>query len=250
MNLHPEIAKLLSACEEKNSISILEKQQILNKALELNNDLVYVVSELEKIEQNTKKNSTDINKCKSCGELIPALDRVCPSCKNVKSSSGSIDVKLDDLIFESENLLSELKSSDKILLSKNLLKNSSFSFPIFIGASFVFGWNFNSDVLAGVFFCSLLIWLLIIRRLKRNIHKNDQLQITKSFQVLKSQIEQKIRLLELYFGNDNRTNSHINKIKQELQTTTKVKDQLLIYEILIYIIASIALCITGYFTAI
>lgn len=250
MSLHPEIAKLIADTAEKKSISIEEKQKIVNKAIELNEDLTFVVCELEKIEQRTRNNSTELSKCKACGEIIPALDRVCPSCKNVKSSKSSIDVKLDDLIFESENLLTELKSSDSISFSKRLLKNASISFPVFIGLSFVLGWNFNSDVLAGVFFCSLLLWVLVIRRIKRNLAKNQNLENQSSFKQLHSQLENKIRLLELYFGNDSRTSNHITQLKQEILKLKNGKNQLIVYEFAIYISSLLVLIVIGYFTQI
>ena len=250
MNIHPEIAKLIADTAEKKSISIEEKQKIVNKAIELNEDLTFVVSELEKIEQSIRDNSTELSKCKACGEIIPALDRVCPSCKNVKSSKSSIDVKLDDLIFESENLLTELKSSDSISFSKRLLRNASISFPVFIGLSFVLGWNFNSDVLAGVFFCSLLLWVLVIRRIKRNLAKNQNLENQSSFKKLHSQLENKIRLLELYFGNDSRTSNHLTQLKQETLKLKNGKNQLIVYEFAIYISSLLVLIVIGYFTQI
>ena len=250
MRLHPEIAKLIADTAEKKSISIEEKQKILNKAIELNEDLTFVVYELEKIEQSTGNNSTDLSKCKSCGEIIPALDRVCPSCKNVKSSKSSIDVKLDDLIFESENLLTELKSSDSLSFSKRLLRNASISFPVFIGLSFVLGWNFNSNVLAGVFFCSLLLWVLVIRRIKRHLAKNQNLDNQIPFQQLHSLIENKTRLLELYFGNDSKTSNHITQLKQETLKLKNEKNQLFFYEFALYISSLLVLIIIGYFTQI
>ena len=91
--------------------------------MELKQDLTLVVLELEKAAQNPKYKASDLSKCQACGELIPALERVCPSCKNVKSSLSSVDIRLDDLIFESENLLTELKSSYSISFSKRLLKS-------------------------------------------------------------------------------------------------------------------------------
>jgi hypothetical protein len=248
MNLHPEISKLLAEFSDKQFISIEEKQRILNRAIELNEDLTLLVSELEKIELTAINNSVDKSKCKLCGELIPALDRVCPSCKNVKSTA--VDIKLDELIFESENLLTKLKSSDSISFSKRLLGNSSISFPVFIGASFVLGFNFNSNALAGVFFCSLLLWLLAIRRIKRRFIQNQNEQNHSSFQQLDSQLENKISLLELYFGNDSRTRNHITQLKQELLKLTTRKKQLVLFEVLIYIISLLTLIVIGYFTQI
>ncbi len=250
MNLHPEIQTLFNTLSKKETISIEDKQLLVNRAIELKQDLTFIVKELEKIEKNILKRNNNLNKCEACGELLPALDRVCPSCKSVKNSKGKIDLTLDDLIFEIEAIISELKSSNSLSLSKRLLKNSSLSFPFFIGSSFVLGWNFNSDVLALVFLCSLCLWLLVLRRLKSNLIKTEVALSTKPFQVLHSQIENKLRLLGLYFGNDGRTNEHLLQLKQEIQKVQNQKKKLFFYELLIYCLAFILLIIVGYFTVI
>lgn len=250
MNLHPEIQTLFNTLSKKETISIEDKQLLVNRAIKLKQDLTFIVKELEKIEKNILKRNNNLNKCEACGELLPALDRVCPSCKSVKNSKGKIDLTLDDLIFEIEAIISELKSSNSLSLSKRLLKNSSLSFPFFIGSSFVLGWNFNSDVLALVFLCSLCLWLLVLRRLKSNLIKTEVALSTKPFQVLHSQIENKLRLLGLYFGNDGRTNEHLLQLKQEIQKVQNQKKKLFFYEILIYCLAFILLIIVGYFTVI
>jgi hypothetical protein len=250
MNLHPEIQTLFNTLSKKETISIEDKQLLVNRAIKLKQDLTFIVKELEKIEKNILKRNNNLNKCEACGEILPALDRVCPSCKSVKNSKGKIDLTLDDLIFEIEAIISELKSSNSLSLSKRLLKNSSLSFPFFIGSSFVLGWNFNSDVLALVFLCSLCLWLLVLRRLKSNLIKTEVALSTKPFQVLHSQIENKLRLLGLYFGNDGRTNEHLLQLKQEIQKVQNQKKKLFFYELLIYCLAFILLIIVGYFTVI
>jgi hypothetical protein len=250
MNLHPEIQTLLSSFSKKGSINIEEKQLILKRAVELDQNLKYIIEELDKIEKSNFTKTSELIKCEACGELIPTLDRVCPSCRNVKNSSGSVDLRLDDLIFETESILSELKSSNSLLLSKRLLKHSSISFPFLIGCSFILGWNFNSDVLAGVFFWSLCLWLLVIRRLKRNLSKNEATQNIKSYQVLHSQIENKLRLLALYFGNDGRTKDHLFQLKNELKLVQNHRNKLIVNETIIYLIAFALLFIVGYFTVI
>jgi len=101
-----------------------------------------------------------------------------------------------------------------------------------------------------VFFCSLLLWLLAIRRIKRRFIQNQNEQNHSSFQQLDSQLENKIRLLELYFGNDSRTRNHITQLKQELLKLTTRKKQLVLFEILIYIISLLTLIVIGYFTQI
>jgi hypothetical protein len=250
MNLHPEIQTLLSSFSKKGSINIEEKQLILKRAVELDQNLKYIIEELDKIEKNNVKKDPEFFKCEACGELIPALDRVCPSCKNVKNSSGSVDLRLDDLIFEIESILSELKSSNSLILSKRLLKHSSVSFPFLIGCSFILGWNFNSDVLAGVFFWGLCFWLLVIRRLKRNLSKNETTQNIKSYQVLYSQIENKLRLLALYFGNDGRTKDHLFQLKNELKLVQNQRNKLMVNETIIYLMVFALLFVVGYFTVI
>lgn len=250
MNLHPEIQILLSSFSKKGSINIEEKQLILTRAVELDQNLKYIIEELDKIEKSNFKKTSELIKCEACGELIAALDRVCPSCKNVKNRSGSVDLRLDDLIFEAESILSQLKSSNSLLLSKRLLKHSSLSFPFLIGCSFVLGWNFNSDVLAGVFFWGLCIWLLVLRRLKRNLSKNESTQNIKSYQVLHSQIENKLRLLALYYGNDGRTKDHLFQLKNELKLVQNKRSKLIVNETLIYLMAFALLFVVGYFTVI
>ncbi len=250
MNLHPEIQTLLSSFSKKGSINIEEKQLILKRAVELDQNLKYIIEEIDKIEKSNFKKTSELIKCEACGELIAPLDRVCPSCKNVKNSSGSVDLRLDDLIFETESILSELKSSNSLFLSKRLLKHSSVSFPFLIGCSFVLGWNFNSDVLAGVFFWGLCLWLLVIRRLKGNLSKNETTQNIKSYQVLHSQIENKLRLLALYFGNDGRTKDHLFQLKNELKLVQNQRSKLIVNETIIYLIAFALLFVVGYFTVI
>lgn len=250
MNLHPEIQLLIESLSKKETISIEDKQTLVNRSIELKQNLTFIVKELEKIEKNIQKRNNNLNKCEACGELLQALDRVCPSCKSVKNSKGKIDLTLDDLIFETEAIISELKSSNSLSLSKRLLKNSSITFPLFIGSSFIFGWNFNSDALALVFFCSLCIWLLVLRRLKSNLTKSEVEQNAKPIQVLNSHLENKIRLLGLYFGNDGKTSEHIGQLNQEIQKVQKIKKKLILLEILIYCTVFILLIVIGYFTEI
>jgi hypothetical protein len=63
MNLHPEIQTLLKQYKEKKTISLDEKQFIIKRALELDQDLKVLIEALDSIEENPIRKSAEICKC-------------------------------------------------------------------------------------------------------------------------------------------------------------------------------------------
>ena len=59
MNLHPEIQLLIESLSKKETISIEDKQTLVNRSIELKQNLTFIVKELEKIEENIHKKNNN-----------------------------------------------------------------------------------------------------------------------------------------------------------------------------------------------
>lgn len=66
-------------------------------------------AEVQKIRQQKQANQPKVNKCPACGEILPALTGICPSCGTV-ISNDSRNQELDFLIEQMNRGLAQLKA--------------------------------------------------------------------------------------------------------------------------------------------
>lgn len=187
--------------------------------------------------------NNDVVKCIACGEIIQPLDQVCPSCNYVQNVSGNINFKLDDQINELETLVAELKSFDDNRLGYRFLQHLHISMPVFCGLSFIIGWTYNSNVLAGVFFVCIFLGIFVVRKIKKSL-----LPINKTFKLVLSDYEKHYRITNLYFGNDSRTKLHLENIQKEIETLKKLRQQNIYIELAIYPCLILFLLVLGIYT--
>jgi hypothetical protein len=235
------IIQLIDSASRDKIISVEEKQVIIQKAIELGEDVNSVIALIEH-----KNSAKEVTKCVACGDLILALDRVCPSCNYVQNTSGEVNYKLDDLIHEIETLVAKIKSFQDNKLTSRILYHLNLSIPILCCLSFVIGWNFNSDVLAGTFFISLLFWIFIVKK----IRPTQILNSNETFQALQSEFEKKYRIIDLYYGKDSRTKSHIEILNNEISAIKANRTKIILYEIAIYAATIGGLILIGFISRI
>lgn len=71
---------------------------------------VLLEAELQRIRQKQEETVAKVKKCPHCGEIIPALTGVCPSCGYVINTQSQDNKELMDLVNEMEKELEDLKS--------------------------------------------------------------------------------------------------------------------------------------------
>ena len=107
-----ELKQLIAAALTDGVITEQERQVIKKKAMSENIDPdeidVYLDSEIQKINMKKQK-STGIIKCPACGEIVPPLTGICPSCGHTISFSNdseqntsllNLKEQLDDLLVQ------------------------------------------------------------------------------------------------------------------------------------------------------
>ena len=67
-------------------------------------------AEVQKIRQQKQANAPKVNKCPACGEILPALTGICPSCGHVVNNNESKNQELDFLIEQINRGLAQLKT--------------------------------------------------------------------------------------------------------------------------------------------
>lgn len=98
---------------------------------------VLLDAELQRIRQKQEEAVAKVKKCPNCGEIIPALSGVCPSCNYVISATKKEDKELVDIVrsinsYISKNdldsydkkELAELVKTAKILYGENIKVNT------------------------------------------------------------------------------------------------------------------------------
>ena len=66
-------------------------------------------AEVQKIRLKKQANAPKVNKCPACGEILPALTGICPSCGHVVNNNDSHNQELDFLIEQINRGLAQLK---------------------------------------------------------------------------------------------------------------------------------------------
>ncbi|MBQ9559019.1 MAG: hypothetical protein IJV08_03440 [Bacteroidaceae bacterium] len=67
-------------------------------------------AEVQKIRLQKQANAPKVHKCPACGEILPALTGVCPSCGHVVNNNDSKNQELDFLIEQINRGLAQLKT--------------------------------------------------------------------------------------------------------------------------------------------
>ena len=70
---------------------------------------VYIEGELDKIRNEQVKAKAQVRKCPACGDIIPVLSNVCPSCGAVVNEVESSDLQL--LLQNIENNIVQIKET-------------------------------------------------------------------------------------------------------------------------------------------
>lgn len=91
-----------------------ERNIIIKRALLEGNDPAEVNllldAEVQKIRQQKMANAPKVNKCPACGEILPPLTGICPTCGYVVNTNDSRNQELDFLIEQMNRGLAQLKS--------------------------------------------------------------------------------------------------------------------------------------------
>jgi hypothetical protein len=239
--IQQEIIDLIDQAYLDKEISTDEQKIIIERSIEIGQDLQAVLNLIERKRSVYRKDS--ILKCQACGEIIKSLDRVCPACSFVHEAS--INTPLDELIHDIENTLVSIKSAKNSELTNRLMNHSMVSLPVLSGISFVVGWQYNSDFLALLFILFLILHQILKRKLRKNKQKDGEMNQLE-FPVLLSEFDKKLRLIELYYGNDERTKNHLETLQIDVVQSKKIRKKAIKNEIIIYSIVLIILVLVGY----
>jgi hypothetical protein len=239
--IQQEIIELIDQAYLDKELSTDEQKIIIERCIEIGQDLQEVLVLIERKRNVYRKDS--ILKCQACGEIIKSLDRVCPACSFV--NEASINKPLDELIHDIENTLVSIKSDKNSQLINRLMNHSLVSLPLLSGISFILGWHYNSDFLALIFILLLILNQILKRKLRKNKLKDSEMNQLE-FPVLLSEFDKKLRLIELYYGKDERTKNHLETLQIDVVQSKKIRKKATKNEIIIYSIVLIILVLVGY----
>ena len=90
---------------------------------------------------------------------------------------------------------------------------------------------------------------ILKRKLRKNKLKDSEMNQLE-FPVLLSEFDKKLRLIELYYGNDERTRNHLETLRLDVEQSKKIRKTSMKSEIIIYGIVLIILVLVGYLSQI
>lgn len=80
--MKPELKKLIDLALSDGNITFKEREIIAKKALSLNDNVDEAMRYLDEklIQKQNVENKDELSSCPNCGDLIPLISTVCPSC--------------------------------------------------------------------------------------------------------------------------------------------------------------------------
>jgi hypothetical protein len=87
------------------------------------------------------------------------------------------------------------------------------------------------------------------RKLRKNKVKDGEMNQLE-FPVLLSEFDKKLRLIELYYGNDERTRNHLETLRLEVEKSKEIRNTAIKNEIIIYSLSLVVLVFVVYLSQI
>ena len=123
--MHQDIEKLLFAAKEKGSITEKQREIIINKAQQLDEDIAVLEFMLEDIPVRKGVNEKlKKKKCPNCGAIVGEMELKCPECGYTFQNESEATMGIRDIIKETERKF-QLATNDDLKISII----SSFSVP-------------------------------------------------------------------------------------------------------------------------
>ena len=108
------LEEIIKASLVDGIITDKERQVIKRMAVKegIDEDTVDVLldARIQEIRQEKQAKAPKVHKCPACGEILPALTGICPSCGNVVNLKDTHNMELDFLIEQMNRGLAQLKS--------------------------------------------------------------------------------------------------------------------------------------------
>ena len=108
------LEEIIKASLVDGIINDKERQVIKRMAIQegIDEDTIDVLLEarIQELRQEQQARAPKVHKCPACGEILPALTGICPSCGNVVNLKDTHNMELDFLIEQMNRGLAQLKS--------------------------------------------------------------------------------------------------------------------------------------------
>jgi hypothetical protein len=179
-----------------------------------------------------------VSKCPSCGDILPALANVCPSCSYVVGARSEGDsISLQEMVYQIEHTLSQLKALPHPNFFRTIRKNL-WGFCIFLSLVFFFAafmmhmrdWNddYWGPVLGvGIALCVIPLYSMAIAAMDKSNRKNKALEmgleyneekgpIEMTYKEIKADVDKSKRLAKIFFGEDKKVSLMIKELESEV----------------------------------
>ena len=109
-----KLEEIIKASLVDGIITDKERQVIKHMAMQegIDEDTVDVLldARIQELRQEQQAKAPKVHKCPACGEILPALTGICPSCGNVVNLKDTHNMELDFLIEQMNRGIAQLKS--------------------------------------------------------------------------------------------------------------------------------------------